>query len=205
MNRFQQRKKDVLAKQDKSSIGFWDKRISKLCEKINSFEEYYTTSSCSGRVVLMIDQEKKGPGLFEFVSHDVVGFEELWKEIKKLSLKDKVKFKQNQNRKFFICPNLSYKFKQEPPIIHVACKDLKNAEIILKIGRKAGWKKSGILSLGKNIIVELNCSWRLEFPLIKGGRLLGGGFVKEVVNKVNWNLRRGWRAISRLEEEIEKF
>jgi len=45
---FQQRKKDVLRKNDKSGIGSWDEKILELCEKINSLDNYYTTSSCSG-------------------------------------------------------------------------------------------------------------------------------------------------------------
>ena len=61
---FLQRKKDILSKEDKSSKGDWDKRIIELCDKINSSEKYYTTSSCSGRVIVMLDQEEKGPGLF---------------------------------------------------------------------------------------------------------------------------------------------
>ena len=52
------------AKIDKSSIGKWAEKISGLCGKINSKENYYTTSSCSGRILLLIDQEKKGEDLF---------------------------------------------------------------------------------------------------------------------------------------------
>ena len=77
MNNFNQRKKDVLSKTDKSSAGKWDGKIISLCDKINSEENYYTTSSCSGRIILMINQEKKGENLFLFVSHDKVSFKEL--------------------------------------------------------------------------------------------------------------------------------
>ncbi len=59
IDRFQQRKKDILSKRDKSYKGNWDKHIKNLCDKINLSRNYCTTSSCSGRVVLMIDQEKK--------------------------------------------------------------------------------------------------------------------------------------------------
>ena len=47
MNHFQKRKQDVLSKIDKSFIGKWDEKIVLLCDKINSLENYYTTSSCS--------------------------------------------------------------------------------------------------------------------------------------------------------------
>ena len=67
---FLQRKKSILSKPDKSSKKSWDKKIIKLCDKINLSENYYTTSSCSGRIVLMQDQEKKEHDLFLKGYHD---------------------------------------------------------------------------------------------------------------------------------------
>jgi len=49
MDSFNQRKISVLEKKDKAAKGSWDERIIELCNKLNSLEEYYTTSSCSGR------------------------------------------------------------------------------------------------------------------------------------------------------------
>ena len=89
MDGFLQRKKDVLSKIDKSSIGKWDEKIISLCEKINSKENYYTTSSCSGRILLMVDQSKKGEDLFLFVSHDKVSFKELKEKLIEASKKNK--------------------------------------------------------------------------------------------------------------------
>ncbi len=59
MKSFVQQKKSTLSKLDKSSKGDWDKKIVNLCEKINSLENFYTTSSCSGRIVLIVDNIKK--------------------------------------------------------------------------------------------------------------------------------------------------
>ena len=84
---FNQRKKSVLSKLDKSSIGEWDKKIVELCHKLNRSNDYYTTSSCSGRVVLMIDQEKKSPNLFLSVSHDLISFDWLKKSLEKIKNK----------------------------------------------------------------------------------------------------------------------
>jgi len=74
-DRFLQRKTAVLSKLDKSSIGGWDKKIKKLCEKINSLDDFYTTSSCSGRVILMIQQDKKGKDLFLKTWHEKISFD----------------------------------------------------------------------------------------------------------------------------------
>ena len=69
---FERRKQDVLGKEDKSSIGGIDEKIKKLCDIINKKKEYYTLSSCSGRIVLIRNIDKKQPGLFFFVSHDKI-------------------------------------------------------------------------------------------------------------------------------------
>lgn len=183
MNSFNQRKRDVLSKLDKSSKGDWDKRIKELCDKINSLENYYTTSSCSGRVVVMVDQDKKESDLFRFVSHD------------KVSLKELNGLKSN---------NETLKFKQEPCIIHIACKTLVDAEKIYDLGKKAGWKKSGIISSGKRFVVELNGTERVEFPFsLKGKLLVSDEFLRIVVKKVNSNLEKSWEKIEKLEKLLK--
>ena len=78
---FAKRKLDVLLKTDKSHKGKWDKKILNLCKKINKLENYYTTSSCSGRIVLMIDNEKKQENLFIKVYHDLTSFKQLKKDL----------------------------------------------------------------------------------------------------------------------------
>jgi tRNA wybutosine-synthesizing protein 3 len=125
---FLQRKHDILSKSDKSHIGKWDKKILKLCEKINKKDNYYTTSSCSGRIVVMLDNEKKGGGLFILVYHDLVGFKRLRNDLDKVSKAEMVKF------------------KQEPCILHIACRTLEDAQNILDKAKLAGWKKSGIIA-----------------------------------------------------------
>eukprot|EP00804_Cyclotella_cryptica_P013689 CCRYP_016130-RA/>CCRYP_016130-RA protein AED:0.07 eAED:0.07 QI:0/0/0.5/1/0/0.5/2/91/696 len=51
---FAQRKLVVLSKRDKSSAGRIDPRAVAICSAINSRNEYYTTSSCSGRCFLYV-------------------------------------------------------------------------------------------------------------------------------------------------------
>lgn len=60
-----------------------------------------------------------------------------------------------------------FKFKQESFILHVACRDLESAKILIEKGVSSGIKRCGIISLGKNIIVEINSTERIEFPLMK--------------------------------------
>lgn len=183
MDSFNQRKVDVLEKLDKSSKRDWDKKIISLCNLINKSEKYYTTSSCAGRIVLMKDEEKKGEGLFLKVWHDKVDFEELKEELEKISSEDSVKF------------------KTEPPIIHVACKDLESASRLLEEAKHIGFKRSGINAISKNIILELCSTEKLEFPIIKNKEILvDDKFLEIVVEKSNFLLEKGWEKLKKLEE-----
>jgi tRNA wybutosine-synthesizing protein 3 len=182
---FLQRKKAVLSKIDKSSIGDWDSQIKSLCDRINKSNDFYTTSSCSGRIVVMKDQDKKSPNLFEFVSHDPLELGSFFKYLPKESA------------------GLNLKFKSEPPILHVACRTLEGAEDLLEKARRVGWKRSGIISLGKNIIVELISTEKLEFPLTIHGKLLvSEEFLKIALEKSNNNLKKGWIKIKELKKSL---
>ena len=181
MNDFQKRKQDVLSKIDKSSKQSWDEKILKLCEKINSLENYYTTSSCAGRVVIMIDSAKKQEGLFLNVYHDEISLEGLKRDLNKIGRAEIIKF------------------KQDPCILHVACETLEDAQSLLDKVKLAGWKRSGIIASGKRFVCELNGTEKLEFPIISEGKILvGDDFLKVVVEKSNWNLEKSWGKIDKL-------
>ena len=184
---FIKRKKDILSKEDNSSKGNIDERIKDLCEKINSLKDCYTTSSCSGRVVVMIDQEKKAKGLLTKVYHDFISFEELKKNLKEL-----MKKKEN------------FKFKMEPCALHVAFKTFEQAKEFYEKAKLLGWKKAGVIAFGKRFIVELNSSERLEFPIIKNRKILvNDEFLKIVIGDANKKLKKGWMKIEKLGESLD--
>lgn len=185
-NNFSQRKNDILSKLDKSSKGDWDKKISKLCEKINKLENYYTTSSCAGRVTLMIDQTKKEQNLFKFVEHELITFNQLKTALTKISK-----------------GNFNVKFKQEPCIIHIACKSIDDAQKIYDKAKLIGWKKSGLISFEKNFILELNSTEKLEFPIINKNKILvDDEFLELIVKKSNENLKKSWEKINKLLKKV---
>lgn len=183
-NNFQQRKKEILSKKDKSSIGNWDEKVKSLCDKINKKENYYTTSSCSGRIIIMKDVNKKSPNLFEFVSHTSIKLKSLLENLPKTKT--------------------NLKFKSEPPILHVSCKDLDSAKELLNNARNSGWKRSGIITLNKNIIVELISTEKIEFPLTRNGELLvDKKFLEIVLQKASNNLKKGWEKINKLKNSFK--
>jgi tRNA wybutosine-synthesizing protein 3 len=183
-DRFLQRKTAVLSKLDKSSIGKWDKKIINLCKKINSLPDFYTTISCSGRAILMVQQDKKGKDLFLRTWHEKISFNELKKALNEFAKMKRI-----------------VKFKLEPPIIHVACRDLNKATEMLEKAKYIGFKRSSILTCDRNIFVELNTSDRLEFPIIKNSKILvDDEFLKLVVGMSSQKLENGWGKIQKLEK-----
>ncbi|MFA5953017.1 MAG: tRNA wybutosine-synthesizing 3 family protein [Candidatus Pacearchaeota archaeon] len=220
-NIFEKRKKDILEKKDKSSKGKWDEKIISLCEKINSKKEFYTTSSCSGRVLALIDFDKKVSNLFLYVSHDKIEFDEFKKELinlctskipptnpptthpKSSNLKTFKLLQMVNNNSVSKNPNKTIIFKQEPCGLHVACQTLEKAQELLTKAKLSGWKKSGIISSEKRFIVEMFGTGKLEFPIIKNGKLLvDDGFLKIVLKKANENLEKSWKIIEKLKNKI---
>jgi len=183
---FLKRKKDVLSKADKSHKTNWDEKITKLCNKINSLDNYYTTSSCSGRIILMIDQKKKGEDLFVSVYHDKVSFKKIKEDLDKaIKLKKKIKF------------------KFEPCILHISCRSFEDAEKLYNKTKTAGWKKSGIIGMKNGFTLEISGSERLEFPIIQEEKILvSDEFLKIVIEEANKKLERNWERIQKMERLI---
>jgi len=181
MDSFNQRKKSVLEKEDKAAKGSWDKRIVKLCDKLNSRGEYYTTSSCSGKSVIMEEKTGKDGSYYLWTSHELISLEELSGEVVKVILEGVIKF------------------KSESPIIFVVSNTIENARELMKKAVNSGFKESGIKITDKLIGLEIRSGEKLEFPLIKGGEnLVSKDFLSEVVNQANFRRELGWKKIERL-------
>ena len=180
---FDKRKKDFLGKGDKSSIGGWDKPILKLLDKLNKKKDYYTLSSCSGRIVVIRNVVKKVPNIFVFREHRIVKFTEVAKVFSDYRGKD------------------GLVFKQEPCILHVACRDLGAARNLLKKALLAGWKNSGIIVISDNrVIVDLRSTEAISFPIHNCKNLLvDRDFLKFIVKEANKRLLRSWDKIKKFE------
>ncbi|MBM3247260.1 hypothetical protein FJZ17_01815 [Candidatus Pacearchaeota archaeon] len=183
---FERRKEDCLKKDDKSSIGLYDPAIQKLCDKINKNPNYYTLSSCSGRVVLIKNLDKKQAGMFVFRSHSIVKLGEI-----KKALANSEKNKEN------------LLFKQETCILHVCCKTIEDAEVLLNKSREAGWKNSGIMSTSGRIVLELRSTEYLALPIMLAGKLLvDEDYLKILVIESNKRLKKTWDKIDSLEKSL---
>ena len=183
-NKFLTRKNDVLARLDKSSKNSWDKNIVGLCDKINGLEDYYTTSSCAGRIILIKGVDKKIRDVFLFRSHKKINLNELKKALVEIKYDEIVEFQQTT------C------------IMHVACANLDDAQALVNKAKLAGWKHSGIMG-GKRNMVELHSTEKISFPIMNKGKVLvDDDFLKLVVNQANKKLERVWNKIDKLKKLV---
>ncbi|MBW3019834.1 hypothetical protein KY334_00930 [Candidatus Woesearchaeota archaeon] len=180
---FEINKKTTLSKCDKSSIGGIDKPIQKLCKIINDKENYYTTSSCSGRIVLR-DGFEKTVSKWLFVSHNLIKLEEIKPFL--------------NNEEVWI--------RSEPMILHVSCKTIEDAINLVNLARNNGFKRAGIQSLRKNI-VEISCSSSIVNTILsKNGKILvDENYLSILVDECNNKLKKTHEKIKRFEEIFKKI
>jgi len=184
---FNKEKQDFLKKPDKSLAGGIDKAILPLVNKINKSDFYYTKSSCAGRILLMPETGKKQENVFLAVWHDKITFNELKKSLKNSIEKSK----------------LTIYLKHEPCILHVASTSLEKAIKLVNLARNSGWKKSGLISLNKNI-VELVSTEILAAPVAdKGEIIIDDNYIKTLISEANKKLTQTRKKIKNLERNFE--
>lgn len=182
---FQEAKQKQFLKTDKSSIGSWDPKIKRLCEKINNKKQFYTTSSCGGRIVLIKALDEKAEDVFLFRTHDKISFNELKKALQNIKYKGLVEFQQTT------C------------ILHIACENLKDAQDIVNKAKLAGWKRSGIMTTEKRYVIELHSTENISFPIMDKGKILvNDDFLRLIVREANKKLERSWEKIEKLEKLV---
>ena len=184
---FKHEKAQFLKKPDKSLAGGIDKAILPLVNKINKSADYYTTSSCAGRIILMKETGKKQEKVFLAVWHNKITFKEL-----KKSLENAVKKYRG-----------TIYFKHEPCIMHVASNSLEKAIKLVNLARSSGLKKSGLISLGKNLI-ELVSTEILATPVANKGKILiDDNYLKILVSESNSKLSQTRKKIKNLEKSFK--
>ena len=172
---FKNLKKNILGKDDKSKIGEIDKDILELVKKINKENDYFTTSSCSGRIVLQTGEKKTNIEWVK-VSHDEVDLG--W--VKSTELPEKVLW-----------------FRMEPVILHVACSSVEKAQELLDKAQPI-FKKSFIQTTRNKIMVEIKGSEYVEAPVADGKWLVDDNYLKILIEEANKKLKRTREKINKL-------
>ncbi len=175
MGDFEKEKKaylDKLYKPDFSKKGSVDEEIKGLVDRINSLKDYYTTSSCAGRAMLIMipkDQKRKDLAKWLFVSHKPIRFEDL--PLKKF-------------------PKNTVWLRQESMILHVCCRDLESAQEIIDKAKFVGFKRSGVMATKNRIIVEITGTEKMDIPITNGGKLaVTKNYLRFLANEVNKKMK----------------
>ncbi|XP_027332177.1 tRNA wybutosine-synthesizing protein 2/3/4 isoform X2 [Abrus precatorius] len=162
---FEKRKAATLAslcstESDKSPKGTLDAPIIPLLNTLNQNPDYFTTSSCSGRISILSQPLSTSPnpkkkargGSWLFVSHNPADPDSV------LSLL--FPFESTHSS---LVSELVFRF--EPLIIALECRDLSSALSLLSLAISCGFRESGITNANKRVIIAIRCSIRLEVPL----------------------------------------
>lgn len=167
-----------------------DKQIIPLCKFIAETKNFFTSSSCSGRIALLkIDkQQTKKAASFQKTWHRTAKFPELWKAVQ-----------ENTDRE-------ELWIKQEPFILHIGTNSLENAQKILQIMKTAGIKRGGIQVLEKEkILLEINGTHSLSLPIKKNNKLLvTKEYLKLVLEKANQKMKENQKRLEKFEQECRK-
>ncbi len=168
---FLKQKRSFLQKKDKSKKASIDKEIKDLVDLINSKKNYYTTSSCAGRIVLLTKRANKKGARWLFVSHKPIKYNQIKKALVKL-------------------PKTDIWFRMEPVILHVACSTINSAQNLLDKARAVGFKRGGIISTKRKIIIEIQGTEFLDTLIAKNSKLIvTEHYLKTIINEANKKLR----------------
>ena len=144
---------------DRSHAGGIDPPILALCELINARPEFYTTSSCSGRVVLFWQRDaaadepeadaepelgasgggdppidgraKAAGGRWLYITHDEPSLQDMLAAAPELPTSGLAVF------------------KQEPFLLHVRCCSMEAATVLYRLARECGLRESGVAPVGE--------------------------------------------------------
>jgi tRNA wybutosine-synthesizing protein 3 len=179
---FDLHKRNIMARADKSRKGSWDDRIAGLCNSINLNQGYCTTSSCSGRVLIIKGNNgRKHDVEYIFVSHNLIEPDDI-KDIIRENGDDIV-------------------FQAQSAILHVVCRDMACARRLMQKARDCGFRRSGIIN-DSPYTVEIVSGESLQFPNIFSRDMADDAFMEKLCSASNSILKNAWIKIERLHKEM---
>jgi len=149
----------------------------------------YTTSSCSGRIVLITGSQpwNKRDSRVLAKWHDGASYEEVLELVR-----------SHDGDIWLIL---------QSPILHVMCKEVDLAVGLIRLARNCGFRYSTILSKGDHgFLVELMGSERLDVPItLDGERVVGERELKVLIEYMNLKLKSSKTRITRLRKALLRY
>ncbi|KAH7642006.1 tRNA wybutosine-synthesizing protein 3 homolog [Dermatophagoides farinae] len=198
---FDTERRQALSRLDLSKKGSIDESIESLVINLNKSSNFYTTSSCSGRIIVVTKpsdniesiNEKKKKGLqWQFVTHSLINdVEEFVQKI--------VDHSQNMS-----C-NETSTLKFESFILHLRCRTLDAARQLLHCSIDSGQRNSGLMIANSgHLTVAVRNTLNLEVPIIIDGKLMVTlNYLRKLVDIVNAKMVLNFEMIQRFERNCE--
>ncbi len=175
--------------EEAKKIGRMDADFIPLCDYIIKTKNYFTSSSCAGRIALISlgEEETKMESAFYRKWHRKVTENEVLEAIKEF--KGKVIY-----------------FKQEPLILHLGTNTIENARKILELCEKAGIKRAGIkVAKEGKFIVEMLGTQSITAPVKDAAITASEEYVKYLVKKGNEKFEKNQALILKLHALAKKM
>jgi len=166
-----------------------DEILVPLLRYVNSRDNFYTTSSCAGRITLFWDIGSKLKNDFMGKWHREVTFEEVKEQVAGIDKKDGIVW-----------------FRQESMIFHIVGRTLDDAVVVLNIALKSGLKHSGVQVFKQGrYLVEICGAERMDVPVIDSGILLiDDNYLEYLINLANRKLRETRRRLEKFEVNFKR-
>ena len=186
---FLENKKNALQKLDKArNEGKADLDILPVLDIINSSDDYFTSSSCYGRIVLLelpvIGDKKNAKFIGKW--HRTINSDEVISSLEKT----------DKGQLWLLA---------QSSIIHIGAKTNESADKLLKIAYSCGFKHSGFKSLENRYIIEICSTERLDAPVGKDGKLFCDKEHLDLLVKIsNKIMEKSNAKLKRFEQELRK-
>lgn len=192
---FDQWKHDALSneKEDLSRKHSIDDYIVNLINRINNHNDYYTSSSCSGRTIVFsssptVTSSTKSDCQWLYVTHEQADLSAILNCLEQRP-KD--------------MDMISIKF--EAFILHIICRTLESAKALLNIALECGYRNSGlVMSNQGKITLAIRSTHALEVPLVIEGQLcVDENYITKVVSIANEKMTANMAKIDKFSACVE--
>jgi len=175
---------------DRSRAGRPDPQIITFLQTVNATADYFTTSSCAGRLILVQTLPGKGYSVdWLFVSHELVPNAD--------SILEALASRQQVT-------GAELWYKMEPPILAICARTVGHAQRFMDVARTAGIKRVSITGTRDKIMLVVMDTQRMETMLAKDGRLMvSNEYIREITAVANEKLSKSREKFERLRLTLE--
>ncbi len=174
--------------EEAKKMGRMDEDFIPFCDYIGDTQNYFTSSSCAGRIALI--------GLGEEETKQESAFYRKWH--RKVKIREALEAVKDFNGKVLW-------FKQEPIILHLGTNTLDNARKILSFCEQVGIKRAGIkVAKEGKFIVEMLGTQSINAPIKEGKMIADEGYIKYLIKKGNEKFERNQELIKKMEKVAQQ-